>query len=99
MGSVISVGVKQMCEATEDYECNELNEYPFEGKIGATDEVEEFKGDGKVGNGNEEVTHSLALQNVVDAEKPFFITIAQRIITIDGRNGGDEDGRSQQKKG
>jgi len=76
VGAIVSIGVEQMGQSTENYEGNELKEDQFKGDIGATNKVKKLKGNGKICNGDEKVTHFLANQDVVNAPKPFFITIA-----------------------
>jgi len=65
-----------MGQSTENYEGNELKEDQFKGDIGATHKVKELKGNGEICNGDEKVAHFLANQDIVDAPKPFLITIA-----------------------
>jgi len=84
-----------MGQSTENYEGNELKEDQFKGDIGATHKVKELKGNGKICNGNEKITHFLANQNVVDAPNPFLITVAVWIFHFDGK---DREHHNQQQE-
>lgn len=57
--AVVSPGVEEVSHAAEDDEGDELDEDPFERDVGEADEVEKLEGDGEVGDGDEEITHSL----------------------------------------
>ena len=66
-----------MGEATENDEGAELDEDPTEGEDGgAGSEVEELEGDGKVGQGDEEIADFLAVEDVLDAEQGEGIFVA-----------------------
>lgn len=54
-----------MDQFTDKYEGNELKEDRFKGDNGAAEKVKELKGNGKICNGDEKVTHFLANQDVV----------------------------------
>lgn len=69
--------IEQMGQPTEDYEGTKLEDYPFEGEEGgASGEVQELKGDGEVGCGNEKVTDFLALEDRFNAPEAITVTIA-----------------------
>lgn len=75
MSISISQSIEQMSQTTENNECNELDKNPFEWNIGATNKVKQLKRDRKISNCNQEITHFLALNNVMYAPHTFFITI------------------------
>ena len=66
-----------MGEATVNDEGAELDEDPMEGEDGdASGEVEELERDGKVGQGDEEITDLLAVEDVLEAEQGEGIFVA-----------------------
>ena len=76
MSECVSEDVEEVNEAVKDDEGAKLEEDPSKGEDRvAGDEVEGLKRDGEVGEGDEEVTRFLALEDVVEGPEglDFFV--------------------------